>query len=58
MISAFEVHSIKGMYIEKDWRCHNRINAILTCWCNVCDVDVLRILPGDAVYMSSAISRV
>ena len=43
---------VYDVYIEKEWRCHNRINAI------VCDVRVLRIPPGDALLMSSAIGRV
>ena len=50
--------SFYGVYIEKKWRWHNRINAIVTCWRNVCDVGVLRKPQGDALLMLSVIDRV
>ena len=46
---------LHGVYIEKEWRFQNGINAIVTCWRNVCDVRVLRIPPSDALLMLSAI---
>ena len=49
---------LHGVYIEKEWRFQNRINTIVTCWRNVCDVGVLRIPPGDALIMLSALTGV
>ena len=49
---------VHDVHIEKEWRFQNRINGIVTFWRNVFHVGVLRIPPGDALLMLSAISRV
>ena len=54
----WECNRLHGVFIEKEWLCHNRINAIVIPWCNISDVVVIHIPPDDALLMPSAIGRV